>query len=125
MPLHKTAQVTRAITVRIVDVKPIQGKPLLPGEVKGPAIAVTVTVRNTTAHAVPLEPVVNAYSGPRRTPALTLSGAPAKRLPNRVGPGSSVTGIYPFTMSAAQRKDLTVDVSVAARLPVVRFHGSV
>lgn len=125
VPLHKIAHVTRSVIVRIDSVRAIQGKPVLPGEVKGPAVAVRITVRNNGTKAVVLDPVVNAYYGPARTPALTLSGAPAKRLPTVVGPHAVVTGIYPFTMSMRERRNITIEVIVGARLPVVRFHGSV
>ena len=104
--------------------RPVIGKARLPGEIGGPALAITIRLANSTGRAVRLDPVVNVYFGRSRTPATTLSGPPTAPFPSVLPAHGSVQGVYTFTLSAAQRKNLLIELTYSPAAPVVQFRRS-
>lgn len=124
VPLSATANFGGQVTARITGIRAVQGKPRLPGEVAGPAIAVTVSLSNGTRKRIAIDSVVNAYYGPDLTPALVISGPPTSPFGSSLAPGKSALGVSTFTVGVADRKDITIEFSYTASAPVVRFRGS-
>jgi hypothetical protein len=94
-----------------------------PGEVGGSAIAVTVSVRNTSSKAFDLGGlVVNAAYGSAATPAPPTDADPASPLTGRLPPAGRASGTYVFTAPASALSRLRVEVSsdAAARILVFR-----
>ncbi|GAB2691644.1 hypothetical protein [Thalassiella azotivora] len=122
-PIDQAADLGDGLTVRVAQVSSVQVRGQGPGELSGPAVAVTVQVDN--ASSVPLDvpgvTVTLAYGDTEATPSSAEPAAPA------VGPvpaGGSVTGTYVFLVPEEQRSSVLVRVGLAGSRPVVVFTGS-
>lgn len=112
------------MVVRITKVERVRGKSVLPGEVGGPALRVTVSAANRGTKPFTLSaPVVNLYYGFAHKPAQPLTQPGAKPFPGRIAPGSTATGVFVF--QAPQRQGLTVEVEadLDPDLRIVTFRG--
>jgi hypothetical protein len=119
-----TANFGGGVTARIAKISSVIGKANLPGEISGPAIAVTIVLMNATSKTIKLESVVNLYSGRARTPALTISSSPTAPFKGSVPPGKSATAVYTFTLAVPDRADVRIEFSYSPSAPVVLFDGS-
>ena len=122
-PLDKTAEAGQGVSVRLESVRKIEAKAKLPGEVSGPALAVTVKVDNDSAKSLDLSSVVVNLTDASDAPGSVMSGAPAQRLPARVKAGGSASGVYVFTVPSKQQKTVTVTVSITPGKSVLKFEG--
>lgn len=126
-PVDLEAEATPAtgLTARVASIESVTGEANLPGEVGGPSLRVTVEVANDTAEAFDLSgTVVTLYMGADRAPAIELTKPGASPMPSSVPPGASVTGVYVFNVPEDRRDPITVEVDLAAQLPVVLFEGA-
>lgn len=109
------ATLTRGVTAEVVRVEPVSGVASQPGEIAGPAVRLTVRIRNATSSALPLHgAVVNAYSGPQRQPADLLSGPGVRAFPASVAAGDAVDGVFVVGVPPARRASLVVEVDLSA-----------
>ncbi|WP_152187780.1 hypothetical protein [Georgenia satyanarayanai] len=113
------------LTVRLTAIEPVDGVARAPGEIAGPALAVTVqAVNDSTAPVSLADVVVFLSSGPDRTPASDL-GQGSTPLGGSLDAGSSTTGTYVFTVPDDERDDLRVEISYTGEAPTVAFTGAV
>ena len=122
--LDEPGSATDGVRVELATVEAIEAKASGPGEVAGPALRVDVRVRNTTAQPVDLAGAVVNLTDERGDPGSSMGAEPAVALPTSVAAGADVTGVYVFTVAAARRQPVTVDVELSADLPVVVFRGT-
>jgi hypothetical protein len=122
-PLDKTAKAGQGVSVRLESVRKIVAKAKLPGEVAGPALAVSVKVDNDSAKSLDLSNVVVNLTDASDAPGSVMSTAPARRLPARVKAGGSASGVYVFTVPSKQQKTVTVTVSITPGKSVLKFEG--
>lgn len=113
------------LSVRIDKVEAIDAKAQGPGEVSGPAVAVTVTIRNTTAKDFDLGLFAINLEDSKGLPGAGMVGPPASWLSKSVAAGAKATGVYVFSVPAKNRQPIRVSVSANPGLPTVVFEGNV
>lgn len=125
VPFDAAPSPREGITVKLDGIEAVDGQYLVPGEVAGPALRVTLTVSNDTDAAQSLSLlVVNLYYGEAGVPAGTLTNPGGKVLTGEIPPHSSATGVYLFNTPEDQRKIVRVEVDLEAQARVVLFEGS-
>ncbi len=97
----------------------------LPGEVAGPAVAVTVEVSNGSAQPIGLDSVTVTLTDSDGNPGSPLSTDPAKPLAGVLAPGTQQSGSYVFSVPNDTRDPLAVSVSYSTGTPTVLFKGSI
>jgi hypothetical protein len=97
----------------------------LPGEVAGPALAVTVSVDNRSRAGVELDSVVVDLADASGAPGSPISTPPAAPLPASLAAGRATEGVYVFTVPESRQRSVTVTVSLAPEQPVLVFRGRV
>ncbi|MFE7631051.1 hypothetical protein [Kocuria sp. NPDC057446] len=122
--LDEPASPAEGLEISIESTEPVQAEGMGPGGMSGPAVAVVVTVRNTTdAPVETLGGTVTVSYGPDALPAdLTLQRGD-RTLPDVVAAGQTVSGTYTFLVPEDQRENLTVTASYRASDPAVVFTG--
>ena len=123
VPLNGKGKPEKGVEVTLTSVRAVQAEARGPGEVAGPALAVTVQLANTTGAAVGTANTVVTLTGSGGRPGLAMSGPPSAPLPAAVGRGSTASGVYLFTVPVGRRDPITVQVAVSADAPVVLFRG--
>lgn len=122
--LDEPASPAEGLEISIESTEPVQAEGMGPGGMSGPAVAVVVTVHNTTdAPVETLGGTVTVSYGPDALPAdLTLQRGD-QTLPDVVAAGQTVSGTYTFLVPEDQRENLTVTASYRASDPAVVFTG--
>ncbi|MBC7631677.1 hypothetical protein [Aeromicrobium sp.] len=116
------ASLTGGTSARLSSIRQVDGKAELPGEVGGPAIAVTVSV--TAGKAIDFsQTVVNAYYGADNTPATPLSTG-TTALAGSLAGGRSKTGTYVFRVPKAELGRVSIELDLSIGDPVTLFEGS-
>lgn len=110
------------LTARLVTIRSVTAKAQLPGEVAGPALAITIEVENADADAADLSSVVVNVLDADDAPGTQMTAAPSRPLAGRVGGRKSARGVYLFTVPKDKRNPITVTVSIADA-PVLVFTG--
>ena len=121
--LDKPSATGNGLSAKVVSVKAIEAKAKLPGEIKGPALAVTVELRNTRDKATDLSAVVVNLLDSDQAPGSEMSTEPAKPFAGKLAAGKTAEGTYVFTVPKNKRKPITLSVSVNDD-PVLVFTGN-
>lgn len=121
--LDKPSDTGEGATVRITSVKAINAKAQLPGEVAGPAVALTVVVKNSSAEPLNIGTVVVSLLDATGAPGNEMSSAPAKPLTGTLASGKTATGVYVFTVGKQRREPISVSVTLTGGAPVLVFEG--
>jgi len=125
VPFDAAPSPREGITVKVDGIEAVDGQYLVPGEVAGPALRVTLTVSNDTDAAQSLSLlVVNLYYGESGVPAGTLTEPGGRALTGEIAPHSSATGVYLFNTPEDQRQIVRVEVDLETQARVVLFEGS-
>lgn len=96
-----------------------------PGEVSGPAVAVTVSAHNAGSGVHNVDSaVVNLLTESGELAIPTWAG-PADPLRGDVEPGETVVGTYVFMFDAEQGRTVIVSVNYSAGQPVAEFEGRI
>lgn len=123
--LTDTADFGDKVTATVAEVKPVQATATLPGEVGGPAIAVTVKVANGSNAIIGLDSVTVTVTDAASTPASPISDHSAGALHGALAAGDAATGTYLFSIAPDQRDPVTVTVNYSAGAPTLVFTGAV
>jgi len=111
------------VTARLARIDSVQATASLPGEIGGPALAITVKVQNQTGKKLDLAlGVVNAYYGPERTPAVSVASDGEVPFPASVADGESAKGVYVFQIPEEARP-VRVELDLGNGADVVVFKG--
>lgn len=109
----------------ITDVRAIEAKTRLPGEIGGPSVQVTFRIVNHSRRSVSLDYVsVNAVDS-TRTPANPVTTPPARALTGLLAPGAHASGVFVFSIPVSRRAPIRVTVSYSPHAPTAQFIGSV
>ena len=84
MKLDKPSSTGTGLTATLISVRAVEAKAQLPGEVTGPALAVTIEVRNTGSRTADLGSVVVTVFGSDTAPGAEMTAAPAEPLAGRL-----------------------------------------
>lgn len=120
--LEAPADFGTGMTARITASENVEVTAQGPGEISGPALALTVEFTNDSPQPVDLSSVTVSldYSGQE---ASGFTSPPAQPVRPEVAAGASASGVYVFAVPTEDRADVTVSVGYAASQPVVIFHG--
>lgn len=122
--LDEPASPAEGLEITVDSTEPVQAEGMGPGGMSGPAIAVVVTVHNTTdAPVETLGGTVTVAYGPDALPADPSLQAGDQPLPPVVAAGETVSGTYTFLVPEDQREDLVITASYRASDPAVVFTG--
>ena len=122
--LDEPVRPAEGLEITVESAKPVQAEGMGPGGVAGPAIAVVVTVRNTTDSPVAtLGSSVTVTYGPDDRPASPSRQPDDVSLPREVAPGKTVSGTYTFLVPEDQREDVVITASYRATDPAAVFAG--
>jgi hypothetical protein len=121
--LDRPSTTGTGLTVNLTSIKPVNARAEQPGEVAGPALAITITVKNTGSKAAELNTLVVNVLNSDDAPGTQMSAKPSKPLAGSVAAGKTKTGVYVFTVPKDKRKPVTVTVDIAGA-PVLAFTGN-
>jgi len=113
------------VTVRISKVEAIEAKGQGPGEVSGPAVAVTVTIENAGTQPFDTSALSVNLTDSKDLPGNGMTGSPAAWITKPVPAGGKLSGVYVFSVPKDNRNPITVSVSVNPGVPTVLFSGKV
>lgn len=113
------------VSARISQVAAVQATATLPGEVSGPAVAVTVEITNSSARTIGLDSVTVTVTDAAGNPASSISADPSAPLSGVLAAGASASGTYVVTVPADQRNPVTVTVAYSSGAPTLVFTGQV
>ncbi|EXJ53240.1 MULTISPECIES: DUF4352 domain-containing protein [unclassified Microbacterium] len=124
--LDDTAEVPAGPGVRVTSIEAVEGEAVVPGEIAGPALRVTVEVDNTTADAIDLRTatVTLSYGDPLQ-PGNPISKPAGAAFPDSVEPGQTASGTFVFEVPKDQRDRVQIAVDLSIDDPIVAFEGSV
>lgn len=124
--LRDAADAGGGLAVVLSAVRPMNASARGPGNVAGPALAVTVRVTNGTGAPLPLAEVEVAlgYTA-EEVAASPVDDDAASPLRGTLADGDSAEGTYVFSVPAEQREVVTVTVGLLAGAPLLVFTGAV
>lgn len=124
VPLTEQVAPVPGVVFGIDGLEAVEGIAQGPGEVGGPAVRFTLTVRNDTDAPVSLvATVVNLYAGSDQLPMVDLREPGAVPLPEDVAAGGTVTGVFVFAVPVEERDQVKVGVDYTVGVPIVVFEG--
>ena len=123
--LDGKVETTSGVTASVEKVEAVTGEARGPGEIAGPALRVTISVKNDSKAPIRTElGLINVYYGKDRKPAGTLSGPGVTAFPEQIPAGGSGIGTSVFTVPTSQRGRVEVEFSYSTTAPVVIFSGA-
>lgn len=123
--IDDTADAGNGVEVTLSRIRSVEAEANLPGEVGGPAVAVTVEVANGSRERIDLDRVtvdLATSAGASASPVLDPDLEP---LAGALDAGRTRSGTYVFTLADDERTDVSVRVRYSADTPTVVFTGSV
>lgn len=126
VPIDAPAEPEPQVEVQLTQIEAVEGVANIPGEVGGPSLRVTVSVRNATSSELVLtSAVVNLYHGSERSPAIELLEPGRRDLPASVAPGGEATGAFVFLVPVEARDEVVVEFDLSTESTVLLFSGAV
>lgn len=125
VPLDAASDLGGQISARLAEVKAVDAQARVPGEISGPAVAITVEISNDSPNAIGLDSVSVDVQGAGGVPTSPITTDPASPLSGVLQPGEKKTGVYVFTMPADARNGASITVLYSADAPVALFAGSI
>jgi len=125
VPMTSSATLAGAVTAAVASVRSTTAEPIGPGEIGGPAIAVTVEIVNGSANPVDLDAVYVTLNDSTDSPGIPTTGNPARPLSGPLAAGARAQGVYVFTVAESLRDPVTVLVGYSTAAEVVSFVGNV
>lgn len=125
VPLDAASDLGGQISARLSEVKAVDAQAKVPGEISGPAVAVTVEISNDSPNAIGLDSVSVDVQGAGGVPTSPITTDPASPLSGVLQPGEKKTGVYVFTMPADARNGASITVLYSADAPVALFAGNI
>jgi hypothetical protein len=122
--LDQPSSTGTGLTAKVISVQAIEAKAQLPGEITGPAVAITIEVSNTGTRTADLGAVVVTVLDSDEAPGAEMTAAPAQPLTGRLAPKKTTRGVYVFRVPTDKRRPVTVMVTIGDA-PVLVFTGNV
>ena len=124
VPLAGPAESGDGVEVRVADHDAIDVVTRMPGEVGGPAVALTVEFANRSADPVDLGNVTVDLVLPGQVSAHQVTVEPADPVSGWLDAGQRLTGTYVFALSVEERSAVDLTVRYSANAPTLVFSGS-
>lgn len=125
VPIAAAATVGPGVTATVITIEPVTATAALPGEIAGPAVRLTLAFQNSGSSPIDLGNVTVDLQDASASSATPLSGNGSAPFSGTAAPGASATGVYVFSLPAADRVGVSLYVTSNADLPVVVFTGDV
>ncbi|MEQ6896513.1 DUF4352 domain-containing protein [Microbacterium sp. KR10-403] len=119
--LRESADVGDGVAVAVAKVRDLTVKATTPGEIAGPAVAITLRVTNGGAKGINLSAAMISVTGSHGAYGQPTTSDPYDPFSGSLAAGDSATGTYVFRLPAEQRKSLSVTVEYVAGAPVALF----
>jgi hypothetical protein len=123
VPLTSTADFGNKVTAVVTAAKSINATAQGPGEIAGPAVAISLTIKNTSGGAIDLSSVIVNLQDKAGTPSNPMSASPAKPVSGKLASGATASGVYVFSLPRSHLNPVTISVSYTTEAPVVLFVG--
>jgi hypothetical protein len=121
VPVGKPAQLSDDVRVTVGKVRDVRVDARQPGEIAGPAAAVSVTVRNGSSKRFNLDGMVVTAYYHNDLPANETSVDPSDPLTGSLAAGKTSTGTYVFTVPRKYASTLRIEVSSNQSPTIVQF----
>ena len=121
--LDEPSSTGTGLTATLISVSAIEAKAQIPGEITGPALAITIEISNTGRRSADLGSVAVSLLDSDEAPGAEMTAAPAEPLTGRVAAKAKVRGVYVFRVPEDKRRPVTVSVSIGDA-PVLVFTGN-
>lgn len=121
-PTTKPATIGAGIVATLTKSERVDAVGQGPGDLSGPAVAVTFTVTNDSTAPIALTLVQVTAQDSQGTPASPVSGSPADPLQGQLKPHDHAVGTYVFSLPKGAKSPLTVSISYSAGMPVSQFN---
>jgi len=112
------------LTVELSSVEPIESSAPAPGQVSGPAFAITMMIKNTGDEPVDTSRIEISLEDSSGNPGSGMIGEPAEWFEGSIDPGTQASGVYVFTVDESERDTVRVTFSLRPGLPAVVFTGT-
>ena len=96
-----------------------------PGEIAGPAVAVTFALTNGSTEPIDVSTAMATVSGADGTFGQPTTSVPSAPFSGTIAPGGSATGVYVFLLPESQRESLTATLEYIAGVQTAVFVGQV
>lgn len=119
-PITSRVPLEDGATAVVTKVESVRSRAELPGEVAAPAVRLTVKATGGDEAIDLSKVVVNAYYGPDRTPAISMTEPGGKPFEGTLAAGRSANGVFVFNVPPAERDQVFVEFSWSPKAkPVV------
>lgn len=108
-------------SVEVVSIEPVSVAAQGPGDVQGPALAVTVEIDNGGDKPMSLDGVAVSVSHANEQQASPVLGPPAAPVTGTLAAGDRATGVYVFRVPEQDRSSVAVTVTHGESRRVVPF----
>lgn len=119
-----TISVPDGVTLKVTSVTAEQATAALPGETSGPAVRVTLDLRNGTGKPMDLDKVAVLLTPMTGVPAIRITNPTLVPLQGTAAPDSTSTGTYLFRIDPELREQATLSVKYSSDIPTAIFTGS-
>ena len=123
--LTSSVLINSTVSAKITKVEKVQVTAKVPGEVSGAALAVHVQLTNESPASVSLNGVTVEVSDHAGIPASPVSSSLGNAFSGSVGPKTSASAVYLFTVPPTKYNPVTIGVSYSNAAPLARFVGDV
>ena len=124
-PADHPVSVDPTVTVSIDSIDRVEATAKLPGEIAGPAVAVTATIRNLGTAPVELGSVTVTVADTEAMPLSPTTASPAAPFSGSVPAGASASATYVFGFPAERHNPITININYSAAAPIAVFSGTV
>ncbi len=122
--LGKTA-VTGKVLITIASYQSVTAQAKGPGEVSGPAVKMTISIKNGTTAPIDVSKVVVNVTDRSGVPSSQFTGPPATSFSGTLAAGKSSSAIYVYSLTSDHENPVNVSVSYSPSAPIVQFVGAV
>lgn len=120
--LDKTSGAKVKVSLAALKQLDVEGRG--PGEISGPAVAVTVKINNQTTKALDLDHVIVNLLDARGQLATPMTGDPAAPFQGTLAAGAVGQAVYVFSVSESALKPVQISVTYDIEEPTVLFKGN-
>ncbi|MGC5172280.1 DUF4352 domain-containing protein [Micromonospora sp. DT81.3] len=123
--LGESADLDDGVSITVSEVEPLEVEANTPGEIAGPAVALTINVDNASDETIDLSTAMVSVTGSGGSYGQATTSEPFSPFMGSVEPGAAASGVYVFRLPAQERDALQVSVEYVAGAPIALFVGSV
>lgn len=123
--LNKTAALPDKISINVSKVEAITTKATTPGEIAGPALAMTVSIHNGSVENINVDSTIVTLTNSKNVLGQPTTSDPQHPFTGELTPGSTAQGVYVFLLPTDARTGLTLSVEYAAGQAIAQFVGDI